>query len=132
MYRGAFADARSNMAGYISAMVDAPDAQEATGGPQVSGLPVVSAQDITPEEFQITYIDSNTPVVLTGATDHWEALTKCGALDGGVLSLWSRWSFEFFGEELGEQPCEVFLESRHRKGKKWSTNFAEYISAFDR
>ena len=36
-------------------------------------IPVVRAEDITPEEFQAAYIDQNTPVVLSGATEHWKA-----------------------------------------------------------
>ena len=99
-------------------------------------VPIVSALDITPERFQEQYINQNQPVVLRDATTHWPAATRClpcAPLTGGIEQLCvCSWTHEFFQTELGDQECDVFLESRHRKGEKWHTTFSEYIGAFDR
>jgi hypothetical protein len=52
-------------------------------------IPRVPASSVSPEEFHSTYLDGNTPVVLTGVAGDWPAVKK--------------WTPEFLKERYGDQ-----------------------------
>jgi len=81
-----------------------------------NAVPVINVAEISPDEFYASYIEANRPVVIEGLMQGWP--------------LWNKWSIDFFRTQLGSQECEVFLEKRHRKGKKLNTTLGEYIASF--
>ncbi|KAJ1485792.1 hypothetical protein T484DRAFT_1792119 [Baffinella frigidus] len=80
-------------------------------------VPRISANDITPEEFEARYIKRGMPVVLTGAMDAWPAYMQGSS---------RKWTFDFFTKQYGDEPCTV-----DTYGTKEETTLGEYIAKLE-
>ena len=75
----------------------------------------INASDLTPEQFEATYINRGMPVIITGLMDDWPAF-KSGP---------RKWTLDFFKRQYGNTVCPV-----DTNGVKEQMKIAEYLDRF--
>jgi len=76
-----------------------------------------SAAELSSELFEERYVETNTPVIINGLTDEWEAQQK--------------WDLEYFTTaEVSTEPVCVFLTKQY-DGETMECTMGEYVQSFD-
>jgi histone arginine demethylase JMJD6 len=76
----------------------------------------VRACEISPEDFETTYVNRGMPVIITGLMDEWPAFRSGNR----------KWTFDFFKKEYGKTICSI-----DTTGAKEEIPLGEYLDRFE-